>query len=160
MRRKEKEIFNKSEIEALLKSIEAGHLGTTGENGYPVIKPVNFVYSDEKENRVIYIHSAKEGEKIRDILRDNRVCFEADMPLGFRKSSSDACRAGYLYKSVIARGTAHILRKNSKKAEILNKIMLKYQPEGGYAEIAENDTENVAIIAIRIEEITGKESLG
>ena len=160
MRRKEKEIFNKSEIEALLKSIKVGHLGTTGEKGYPVIKPVNFVYSGEKENRVIYIHSAKEGEKIRDILRDNRVCFEADMPLGCRKSSGDACRASYLYRSVIARGTAHLLRENSKKAEILDKIMLKYQPEGGYSKVTENDTENVAIIEICIEEITGKESLG
>jgi len=69
MRRAKKEIQARAVVDNLLNTCPVGRLGTIGNDGYPRIKPLNFVYLNGK----IYFHSAKEGEKIDDIIRDNRV---------------------------------------------------------------------------------------
>ena len=46
-----------------------------GRDGHPMVKPLDFAYHDGN----IYFYSAKEGEKIEDVKRDNRVCFEVDL---------------------------------------------------------------------------------
>jgi len=74
MRSWKKEIKEKAVILELLNTCHVGRLGTTGKDGCPMIKPLNFAHYNEK----IYFHTAKEGEKIEDIKRDNRVCFEID----------------------------------------------------------------------------------
>jgi hypothetical protein len=103
MRQRKKEIKDKSVIDNLLRCATVGRLGTAGKDGYPRIKPLNFVHID----RAIYFHSAREGEKIDDILRDNRVCFEVDLPISYVKGrQDDPCKASYLYQSVIIYGKA------------------------------------------------------
>jgi nitroimidazol reductase NimA-like FMN-containing flavoprotein (pyridoxamine 5'-phosphate oxidase superfamily) len=77
MRRSKKEIRDRNVIVELLNTCSVGRLGTVTQNGYPMVKPLNFVFHDEK----IYFHTAKEGEKIEDIRRDSRVCFEVDLPI-------------------------------------------------------------------------------
>jgi nitroimidazol reductase NimA-like FMN-containing flavoprotein (pyridoxamine 5'-phosphate oxidase superfamily) len=47
-----------------------------------------------------------------------------------------------------------------KKLKILERLMEKYQPEGGYGEILEEILKKTAVIEISIQEITGKENLG
>ncbi|MDD5167798.1 MAG: pyridoxamine 5'-phosphate oxidase family protein, partial [Syntrophales bacterium] len=68
MRKANKEITDRSQIHEILATAQVGRLGTIGKDGYPMIKPLNFVHIGEH----IYFHSAREGEKIEDILRDNR----------------------------------------------------------------------------------------
>ena len=105
MRRKKKEIGCSKIIDDLLASCPVGRLGTNGKDGYPRIKPLNFVYLNGK----IYFHSAKEGEKIDDIARDSRVAFEIDEPIGYVKSNDNPCSAKYLYRSLMIRGKAAIV---------------------------------------------------
>ena len=103
MRKWEKEITDKAVIVDLLHTCHVGRLGTVGRDGYPMAKPVNFAYHDGK----IYFHTAKEGEKIDDIKRDNRVCFEVDLPIAYMKGTPEnPCKAKYLYRSVIIKGRA------------------------------------------------------
>ncbi|MCK7471268.1 MAG: pyridoxamine 5'-phosphate oxidase family protein [Desulfomicrobium escambiense] len=105
-------------------------MGTIGKDGYPRIKPLNFVYRDG----TIYFHSAKEGEKIDDINRDNRVIFEIDEPMGYVKSDINPCSAKYLYRSVMIKGKAVVVDDDNEKLLALKSLMEKYQPEGGYGE--------------------------
>lgn len=56
MRRGTKEIKDKAVIIELLNTCHVGRLGTTGKDGYPMVKPLNFAYSDGK----IYFHTAIE----------------------------------------------------------------------------------------------------
>jgi nitroimidazol reductase NimA-like FMN-containing flavoprotein (pyridoxamine 5'-phosphate oxidase superfamily) len=92
MRVSKKEIKDKAVITELLSESLVGRLGTIGKDGYPVIKPLNFVYSEGN----IYLHSAREGEKIEDIKRNSRVCFEIDLPIGYAKSTGSPCSTDYL----------------------------------------------------------------
>ncbi len=156
MRVSKKEIKDKNIIIGLLSEAHVGRLGTSGKDGYPMIKPLNFLYDGEK----IYVHCAKEGEKIDDIKRDNRVCFEVDIPIVYVKARETPCKASYLFRSVIVKGRAQILEEKVEKVWALSGLMEKYQPEGGYGEFLEEKLDLTAVIRINVEEITGKEDVG
>jgi len=157
MRQHKKEIIDKNVIDNLLRSATVGRLGTTGMDGYPRIKPLNFVYTDH----VIYFHSAMEGEKIDDILRDGRVCFEVDLPIAYVKGTQDdPCKASYLYQSVIICGKAALVHDEIERRKALSELMRKYQPAGKYGAFLEAKLAITAVVRIDIETMTGKEDLG
>jgi len=157
MRRHKKEIIDRNVIDNLLRSATVGRLGTTGRDGYPRIKPLNFVYADDR----IYFHSAREGEKIDDILRDSRVCFEVDLPIAYVKGrQDDPCKASYLYQSVIICGKASLVHDEPERRKALSELMRKYQPDGRYGEFLEAKLAMTAVARIDIETKTGKEDLG
>jgi nitroimidazol reductase NimA-like FMN-containing flavoprotein (pyridoxamine 5'-phosphate oxidase superfamily) len=157
MRQQKKEIKDKNIIQDLLARAAVGRLGTNGADGYPRVKPLNFVYAGS----AIYFHSAKEGEKIDDIRRDNRVCFEADLPIAFVNGlPENPCKAEYLYRSVIVYGRAVPVHDEMERRKALSELMRKYQPEGGYGDFLEAKLAITAVIRIDIETMTGKEDLG
>ena len=156
MRRKEKEIKDKAIIVDVLNRCHVGRLGTTGKDGWPMVKPLNYAYCDG----TIYFHTAKEGEKIEDIERDNRVCFEVDLPIAYVKAKKNPCEADYLYRSVIIKGRAKIMEDREGKLLALKCLMEKHQPEGGYGDYTDEKLEKVGVVRIDIEEMRGKEDLG
>jgi nitroimidazol reductase NimA-like FMN-containing flavoprotein (pyridoxamine 5'-phosphate oxidase superfamily) len=157
MRRSNKEIKDSAVIFDLLNTCHVGRLGTTGKDGYPMVKPLNFAYHDGK----IYFHTAKEGEKIEDIKRDNRVCFEADLPIAYVKGTeADPCKAEYLYRSVIIKGRANLVEETDEQIFALKCLMQKYQPDGGYGDFLEEKLKITGVVRIDIEEMVGKEDLG
>jgi len=156
MRKSNKEIKDESVIADLLRSCHVGRLGTVDKNGWPMIKPLNFVYHEKK----IYFHTAQEGEKIEDIRRDNRVCFEVDLPIGFVRGNANPCQAEYLYRSVIMKGWAHIITDSEERVFALKKLMEKYQPEGGYGDFPGEKLSITGVVRINIEQMSGKEDLG
>ncbi len=169
MRKSNKEIRDAAVIVELLDTCHVGRLGTLGKDGYPVVKPLNFAYDPPsapfaKEVQAglgkIYFHTAKEGEKIEDIKRENRVCFEVDLPIAFVKSKGNPCRAEYLYRSVIIQGRAALIEEKTEKVFALKCLMKKYQPEGGYGEFSEEKLGITGIVRIDIERMIGKEDIG
>jgi nitroimidazol reductase NimA-like FMN-containing flavoprotein (pyridoxamine 5'-phosphate oxidase superfamily) len=180
MRRWKKEIKDKAVIIDVLNRCHVGCLGTIGKDGYPMIKPLNFAYNPpsppfnsplskggdrgvkggQRGFGKIYFHTAKEGEKIEDIKKDNRVCFEVDMPIAYVKAKNQPCEADYLYRSVIIKGKAYIIEDREEKLFGLKCLMQKYQPEGGYGDYLEEKLEITGIVRIDIDEMVGKEDLG
>ena len=178
MRRWKKEIKDRAVIVDVLNRCHVGCLGTIGKDGYPMVKPLNFAYNPPPFNSPlskggdrgveggkggfgkIYFHTAKEGEKIEDIKRDNRVCFEVDMPIAYVKAKNQPCEADYLYRSVIIKGMAYIIEDKEEKLFGLKCLMQKYQPEGWYGDFPEEKLKITGIVRIDIEEMVGKEDLG
>jgi len=156
MRVARKEIKDANAITELLNSSHVGRLGTAGPDGYPMIKPLNFVYFDG----AVYFHSALEGEKIDHIRRDGRVCFEVDVPVAYARSMESPCNTDYLYRSVIIRGRASLLETAAEKAAALKMLVKKYEPMRGDVEFPENKLAITAVVRIDIESMTGKEDLG
>ncbi len=155
MRRKEKEI-SKEAAESLPAGCRVGRLGTIAKDGRPMIKPLNFAYSAGR----IYFHSARDGEKIDDIKRDGRVCFEADLPVAFQRAKDQPCQAGYLYRSVVAKGRARIVWDETERMAAFGLLMEKYQPEGGFGGYLPEKLARTEIVRIDVEEMAGKENLG
>jgi nitroimidazol reductase NimA-like FMN-containing flavoprotein (pyridoxamine 5'-phosphate oxidase superfamily) len=155
MRHPERELKNEETIRALLERSHVGRMATVNPEGFPVIKPVNYLYRDGK----VYVHSSQKGEKTEDIRRGSLVCFEVDDPIAYVAATGPACGADYYYRSIIVKGRAALLEDRHQKLEILEKLMEKYQPEGGYGAISEEILEKTAVIEIFADEITGKEKL-
>jgi uncharacterized protein len=156
MRRHKKEIQDTGIMRELLDTCHVGRLGTIGSDGYPMVKPLNFAFLDGK----IYFHTAREGEKIDDIRRDSRVCFEVDLPIAYVKSDKNPCKASYLFRSVIIKGKAYLIDDHVERREALNALMKKYQPGGGYGDYLEEKLSITGVVRIDIEAMVGKEDLG
>jgi uncharacterized protein len=156
MRHPERALKDQETIAAILRQAPIGRMATVNRKGIPVIKPLNFLYLDGN----IYIHSSIKGEKIKDIQRGSPICFEVDELIAYRVAGEAACEAGYYYRSIIMKGKATFVRDRDKKTKILERMMEKYQPEGGYGEFGKEVLAKTAVIEISVEEITGKENLG
>ena len=156
MRHPDRELRDKETISAILETSPVGRIATLNRKGFPVIKPVNFLYWNGK----IYFHSSKKGEKMNDIRRGRPICFEVDEPISYVAAAGPACRGSYYYRSIITKGRAAIVTQRDKKLEILERMMEKYQPEGGYEGVADEVLRKTAVIEVSIREMTGKERLG
>ena len=156
MRRPEREIKDQETIKSILEQSQVGRMATVNRKGFPVIKPVNYLHWGGK----IYLHSSRKGEKVNDIRRGSPVCFEVDQPIAYVPAKGPACKASYYYRSILIKGKGTLVNTRKKKMEILERLMAKYQPEGGYEGIAEEILDKTVVIEISIEELTAKENLG
>lgn len=128
MRRKHCEVTDPNEIQRILASTTIGRMATTGADGYPYITPVNFVFHEGS----VYFHCAPAGEKLDNIARDPKVCFEVDVPLAYLDASFDpernACDVHQLYHCVIIRGEARLVPNGPLKVAALNALAAKHEP--------------------------------
>jgi nitroimidazol reductase NimA-like FMN-containing flavoprotein (pyridoxamine 5'-phosphate oxidase superfamily) len=156
MRHPERELKNRGTMIAMLERTPVGRIGTVNQKGFPVIKPVNFLYLDGR----IYLHSSTKGEKIEDMQRGSPVCFEVDEPIAYVIATTSACKASYYYRSILIKGKAAFVKGRDKKVRILERMLEKYQPERNGGGMPEETVEKTAVIEILVKEITGKENLG
>ncbi len=153
MRRKDKEITDRQAIESILDNALVLHLGLL-DGDRPYIIPVNFGY----EGNTIYIHSAPEGKKIDLIRKHNIVSFQAETGLEIvHKSIPDKC--GMLYRSVAGCGRAFIVESREEKKFGLELLMRHYNKGGQELWEFGRCLDEVCIIKIVIESISGKASL-
>ena len=153
MRRKDKEIKDRNIINGILDDAVILHLALLDEER-PYIIPVNFGFKGD----CIYIHSAPEGEKIDLIRKHNIVSFQAETGLEIvHKSIPDKC--GMLYRSVAGYGRAFIVESREEKELALN-LLMAHNTRGSQGNWEFGKClDEVCIIRIDIESITGKESL-
>lgn len=161
MRRKQCEIKSINVIEQILQRETIGRMATIGKDGFPYITPVNYVYL----NGSIFFHCAHEGEKIDNILRDSKVCFEVDVPLSYLGMEFDPerppCQVHQFYHCVIIRGRAELVEEINVKVAALNALMTSHEKNNKFKQItAETEAvELCSIVRIRVESITGKSDL-
>lgn len=151
MRRKDKEITDKKEIEAIIERATVCRIGLSEDN-LPYVIPVNFGFKDNN----IYFHSAPMGKKIDILKKNNNVCFEIDIDHEII-ISDDKCNSSMKYRSVIGYGKAVIVDDLNEKREALNIIMNHYTSKDLY-EYNERLLKRMAIIKIEIDSMTGKKS--
>ena len=161
MRRKQSEITDPREIQRILSSTTIGRLATMGIDGYPYITPVNFVFLEEK----IYFHCAPKGEKLDNIARDGRVCFEVDVPLAYLDVAFDPnrpiCHLHQFYHCVIIRGTASVVQDGARKVAALNALVVKHEIIADFESVTEKMPGYKAckVIEIKPVSITAKSDL-
>ncbi len=161
MRRKQCEIKDIKVIEAILERETVGRMASLGKDGFPYITPVNYVYW----NGAVYFHCAHEGEKIDNILRDNRVCFEVDVPLSYLgkdyNSKSPTCQAHQFYHCVIIRGRAELISEINEKVDALNAFMRSHEKDNYFKPVTAKTkaVKSCSVVAIRVESISGKSDL-
>lgn len=127
MRRKHSEVTDPARIEQILAAANIGRMATLGADGFPYITPVNFVYYQGK----IYFHCAPKGEKLDNIERNPKVCFQVDIPLAYLDGGfsdrQDMCNVHQFYHCVIIRGNARVVADGPLKTDILNALVAKHE---------------------------------
>jgi nitroimidazol reductase NimA-like FMN-containing flavoprotein (pyridoxamine 5'-phosphate oxidase superfamily) len=152
LRRKDKEMGDRVEVERLLTGAEVGRLATCVDDE-PYVVPLSFVYRDGR----IIVHGAAGGRKMENISRNPRVCFEVDeaelMP------SDDPCKYNYRYRSVVASGRARVLEEPGARLEALRLLVEKYAPgKGGMLTTERLRGSRLAVVEIEVDEMAGKRS--
>lgn len=161
MRRKQCEITEKKDIEEILRRCRIGRMATIGVDGYPYITPLNYVFWQGS----LYFHCAHKGEKMDNLLRDPRVCFEVDIPLAYKGTDFDpqdsACQVHQFYHSVIVRGRAEVVEELSEKLGALNALMASHEGVDEFSRITADlpAVAACAVVAVRIASISGKSDL-
>lgn len=135
MRRSEFNIDNHEAMLELLDSCEYGTLclcDTTQAYGVPL----NFAWWEEG----IVMHGAPEGKKVALIAQNPYASFSVVKPYALIPSyfshTASACPATQFFASVILEGKITLLSDVTQKAQALNILMQKLQPECQYEPIA------------------------
>ena len=148
VRRADREITDRAEIEAILAKATVLRLGLW-DGAEPYVVPLSYGY----DGSCLYVHSAHEGRKIDILRRFPRVCFEVEGNVELVPAES-ACGYSVRYASVIGWGTAGFVTAPEDKAAGLNVILRQHG--GQPAEFAPEQLAGVTILRIAIERLTGK----
>ncbi len=125
-------------------------LGVYGEDGYPYVLPVNYVF--EEEENCIYIHSALEGHKIDAMRHNAKVCLTV-WTNGYKEEGhwEDTVH------SVIVFGTAVLLDDEKVREEKLRHLAKRYYPSDEEIErVMSHAVSRVQLVRISIDHMTGK----
>lgn len=151
MKRKDKEITDRMEIESILSQARICRIGFS-QNNKPYIVPMNFGYKDG----YLFFHCAQEGMKIDIIKQNNNVCFEVDINHEITDTGIP-CDWSTRYSSVIGFGKALLVKDPIEKKLALNVIVNHYSPKAKF-KYSEEALNKVGIIKIETTSMTGKKS--
>jgi len=151
MRRADKEITSRSEIDEVIRDCQVCHLAFA-VGGEPYVIPVSFGY----DGVALYFHTAREGKKIDCINTNPRVCFAFERNVKLVTSDTDPCKWTFIFESAIGYGTVTESLDAEERAYGLNQIMLHYSDREWQFDSAA--FANTRIWRVPIESVTGKRS--
>lgn len=152
MTRREREVTDLTEINAILAKAKVLHLGLVDE-GQPYIVPMNYGYTFEDGKLTLYMHGALKGYKMDVIAKNPTCCFELECDL-VPFDAEVACNYGLSYSSVMGRGTVEVLTDPEEKMQALS-ILMKTQTGQDFT-FNEKLTTVVACLRINVTEYTAK----
>jgi nitroimidazol reductase NimA-like FMN-containing flavoprotein (pyridoxamine 5'-phosphate oxidase superfamily) len=155
MRRKDREVTDPVQIEAIISDCDCCRLGIRdGESVY--IIPLNFFYQAEPGKGRFYFHCANKGHKLDLLAQHLLVGFELDTRHTLI-SSTKGCNFTFLYASVIGNGNVETVADVDEKKDALRRIVAKY---GGSDEWTFTDAEadSVTILRLNVTEMTAKQN--
>jgi nitroimidazol reductase NimA-like FMN-containing flavoprotein (pyridoxamine 5'-phosphate oxidase superfamily) len=151
MRRHEKEIFLRSDIDAVIHGCQICHLAMAMDNR-PYVVPISFGY----DGTHLFFHSALEGLKIEYLKANPQVCFQMERGVKLVTAASGPCHWTFHFESVVGHGTAAEMRDAADKRYGLDQIVVHYRGAGGdYSEAA---LSALSVWRITIDALTGKRS--
>lgn len=148
-----KHLLKEEEAREMLSEAAWGRLATLGPQG-PYITPMHFVIFEN----TIYFHSFPRGTKLSYIRLNERVCFEVS-ELFEIVSALRPCKFNTRYRSVQVFGKAQIIEETEEKIFALNLLGKKYFGVDNFKPISIDEASSVAVIALRIERISGRANL-
>ena len=151
--RRSAQAMEESRCREVLQRNTSGVLSLLDENGYTYGVPMSYL----PDGNTIYFHCAKVGAKIDAVQYHDRVSFtvvdcDRVIPEGFTTH----------YRSVIAFGRIRILTDAKEMDTAIRALARRYAPGGSNAQLEKTvaeETANMAILALEIEHLSGKESM-
>jgi uncharacterized protein len=155
-----------AQVDAFVDAQELGRLITVGADGVPHIGLYPFVRSD----KTVDLHVVREDEVAVDLRTRSRCVFEVDEPLGVIPSywvhAEYGGSATAYHRTVIFECTARVVDDPEMVAAQQQRLMARYQPEGGFRAIDPNDPlyrgalRQLAAVRLTVERVRTKFKLG
>lgn len=152
MRRKDREIRDLEQKEAILKGCDAVRIGAQDDQGMFIV-PLNFGYRLEGEKLTLFVHSAPEGRKVEAFRRGGMVAFEMDCGHALR-SADTACGHSFTYRSIMGSGTIRALSDREEKKVGLGDIM--EHMTGRTWDFPDESVDRTVVFALEVSQWTGK----
>jgi hypothetical protein len=149
MRRKEREITDRAEINVILRSSKVMYLGLADQE-FPFVVPVFFAY----DGTSIFFHSASAGTKIEILKRNPKVCFVVSVDQGFIESGK-ACDFEAKHRTVIGFGIANFLEDDAEKISALDQIVALFSDQ--HFEYPKSNLRHTTVIRIDVHSLKGKQ---
>lgn len=117
MRRKEREIAGRGEVESILREGKVMRIALV-DGDIPFLVPVFYVF----EGGSVYFHSAKVGTKMRILAKNPNICFEVSLDQGVVEAD-EACDFEARHRTAIGWGRAVAVEDDSEKIRILDLLV-------------------------------------
>ena len=152
MRRKDREITDRAEIDAIIHAGRVMHLALA-DNNIPFVFPLCYAY----DGAALFFHSATAGTKIDILKRNPVVCFEISLDHELIKGES-VCAFAMRHRTVIGYGCAAFVDDGAAKIDALNRIVARF--DGAAFEYPPESLTRTLIVRIDIESVKGKKHTG
>ena len=153
MRRTDREVTERAEIEQILNDSAILHLAIFGED-FPYIVPMHYGYEMQNGMPVFYLHCAQEGRKLELLRKNSAACVEIENHVETVPGGEVPCRYGAAYASVIAEGHVRILASPGEKIRGLE-LLMKHQTGRDFA-FTEEMAAGVEVLEFTAETCTAK----
>lgn len=150
MRRKDKEITEQNVLDEIMKEALICRLGVSYKN-MAYIVPMSFGYSE----KVLYFHSAHEGQKLMFLRENPKACFEVEIDTEV-VPSDDSCNWTMKYMSIIGFGEVEFIKDLEEKRKAMNIIMQQYTDKKFI--VNDDMLSAVTIFKLVVSTMTGKKS--
>ncbi|MGI6181853.1 MAG: pyridoxamine 5'-phosphate oxidase family protein [Agathobaculum sp.] len=131
MRRKDREITGRENIEPILKACKVCRIGMIAD-GWPYVIPMNYGYEWDDTGLTLYFHSGVKGKKLDALRADPHICFEMDLEDGLTGEGDNACRYSYAFSSVVGYGSMEFAQDSAQKRHGFDVIMRHQTGRGGW----------------------------
>lgn len=148
MRRKDREITDRTEIDEIIKATNLMHIALV-DGDMPFLVPVFYAF----DGTALYFHSAQVGSKIEILKRNNNVCFEISIDNGFIESE-EPCDFEAKHRTVIGIGKAVFVEDTADKIKALDLIVAHFTEKK--FEYPKTNLDRTAVIRIDIVSVKGK----
>ncbi len=153
MRRKDKQITDPKQMEAILQSVQCLRLGLV-DNGLAYIVPMSFGLAHENGSLCLYFHSAPEGKKIDLIRQSSVISFEADADIALIEAET-AAEFSSSYQCVMGQGRIEILEEEDAKRHALQVIMAHYTGKEDWT-LESATMKRLVCLRLTVDAMTGK----
>lgn len=157
MRRKDREITDRRQINAIIKACDCCRIAFPAEDA-PYIVPLNFGFIDDQNKRTLYFHGAKEGRKIDLINKTDYVGFEMDTNHTPVTAEGTPCSYTFLYSSIIGKGKISLIDSTDEKIEAL-KIITRHINPDEKGDIFPERAAAVSVFKIEVAELSCKQHI-
>lgn len=153
MRREDRRVINRNELEDIIKSSKVCRVAMNDEDGIYIL-PVNFGYTFTNDELEIFFHGAKVGKKV-DILSKGNVHVGFEMDSGHESVAGEhACSYSFKYQSIIGKGYASIIVDKNEKIKAFNQFM--HNQAGKSFDSTDKMLEDVLFFSIKATSYSGK----
>ena len=154
MRRKDREVTDAQEINAILKRCDTVRIGIS-DGEYPYVVPVSFGVEISDGSPIIYFHCARQGHKLELLGERKPVSVEADT---FFKVQKTKIGITTRYESVMGTGICERVRDPDEVLKGL-RLLLEHYGQSDYPLDRCRGLEHLFVYRIVLHELTGKQNL-